>query len=62
MYASQPGFGRRCEISKRSSDCLQDQRNEVADDESKGVGAGPKSRVFFTVYNDYASEAQIDGG
>lgn len=41
---------------------LEDKRQEVAADEDESVGPGLDSRGAFSIHDDDAGEAEVDGG
>lgn len=48
--------------SKAATAALEDEREEVAADEDEGIGPGLDSRGAFSIHDDDAGEAEIDGG
>ena len=50
-----------CSGCDGSPSCLQEERDEVTSDEGNGICPWPETRVLFTVHNDDAGKAKIDG-
>lgn len=48
--------------SEAAAAALEDEREEIAADEDDGVCPGLDSRGAFSIHNDDAGEAEVDGG
>lgn len=61
MYARQFRLLCRGEVSECPTSRLQDERNDITSDECERVSAGPETGVFFSVDDDDACEAEVNG-